>query len=89
MKKVMFNKGVTLIALVITIIVLLILAGMSIATLTGENGILYKTQKAKEETLKSQALEELRLKVLEIQTQKKRNSNFARGGELFQVRYRK
>ena len=32
------NKGITLIALVITIIVLLILAGVTIATLTGENG---------------------------------------------------
>ena len=32
------NKGITLIALIITIIVLLILAGVSIATLTGDNG---------------------------------------------------
>ncbi len=44
------NKGITLIALVITIIVLLILAGVSIATLTGENGILHQAQRAKEET---------------------------------------
>ena len=34
------EKGITLIALVITIIVLLILAGVTIATLTGDNGIL-------------------------------------------------
>ena len=34
------NKGITLIALVITIIVLLILAGVSIAMLSGENSIL-------------------------------------------------
>ena len=34
------NKGITLIALVITIIVLLILAGVSIALLTGDNGVL-------------------------------------------------
>ena len=34
------NKGITLIALVVTIIVLLILAGVSISMLTGENGIL-------------------------------------------------
>ena len=40
-------KGITLIALVITIIVLLILAGVTIATLTGENGILTKAQNAK------------------------------------------
>ena len=34
------QKGITIIALVITIIVLLILAGISIAMLTGDNGIL-------------------------------------------------
>ena len=44
------NKGITLIALVITIIVLLILAGVSIAMLTGQNGILSQAQKAKTET---------------------------------------
>ena len=36
------NKGITLIALVITIIVLLILAGVTIATLTGNNRIVTK-----------------------------------------------
>ena len=40
MKKVKGSKGITLIALVITVIVLLILAGVSIATLTGPNGLL-------------------------------------------------
>ena len=40
------NKGITLIALVITIIVLLILAGITIAMLTGENGLLSKSQQA-------------------------------------------
>ena len=44
------NEGITLIALVITIIVLLILAGVTIATLTGDNGILTKTDEAKEQT---------------------------------------
>ena len=44
------EKGITLIALVITIIVLLILAGVSIAMLTGENGILSQAQNAKERT---------------------------------------
>lgn len=42
------NKGITLIALVVTIIVLLILAGVSIAMLTGENGILNRAKEAKE-----------------------------------------
>ena len=41
------NKGITLIALVITIIVLLILAGITIAMLTGENGILNNATKSK------------------------------------------
>ncbi len=51
-------KGITLIALVITIIVLLILAGVSIAMLTGDNGILNQAQKAKNETENAQAEEE-------------------------------
>ena len=44
------NNGITIIALVITIIVLLILAGVTIATLTGENGILTKASEASEQT---------------------------------------
>ena len=44
------NKGITLIALVVTIVVLLILAGVSISMLTGENGIITQAQKAKEES---------------------------------------
>ena len=51
------TNGITLIALVITIIVLLILAGVSIAMLTGENGILSQAQKAKNSTEQA-ALEE-------------------------------
>ena len=41
------NKGITLIALVVTIIVLLVLAGISIAMLTGENRITYKGGRCK------------------------------------------
>lgn len=55
MKKLVFqkkhfktNKGITLIALIITIIVLLILAGVSIATLTGENGVVKEATTAKQ-----------------------------------------
>ena len=44
------NTGITLIALVITIIVLLILAGVTIATLTGDNGLFEKSSKAKIES---------------------------------------
>ena len=54
-------KGITLIALVITIIVLLILAGVTIATLTGNNGILGKANDAKTQT--EQAKEDENLKI--------------------------
>ena len=57
------NTGITLIALVITIIVLLILAGISIATLTGENGLLTKANTAKRNTEKASAEEQVRLAV--------------------------
>ena len=49
-RKLKESKGITLIALVITIIVLLILAGVSIATLTGDNGILTQANNAKKNT---------------------------------------
>ena len=65
------ESGITLIALVITIIVLLILAGVSIATLTGENGILSQASHAKEETIIGEEKEELSLAVTSIQTRKK------------------
>ena len=55
------NKGITLIALVITIIVLLILAGVTIATLTGDNGILKKAGDAKTQT--EQAKEDENFKI--------------------------
>ena len=55
------NKGITLIALVITIIVLLILAGVSIATLTGENGILTRANDAKTSTEIAEEKEKVRL----------------------------
>ena len=58
------EKGITLIALVITIIVLIILAAVSIAMLTGENGILNKATTAKERTLEAEDEEKVKLAVL-------------------------
>ena len=55
------NKGITLIALVITIIVLLILAGVSIAMLTGESGVITQAQEAKISTELSGYKEELEI----------------------------
>lgn len=55
------NKAITLIALVITIIVLLILAGVTIASLTGENGLLERAKSAREETVVGQEKEQVEL----------------------------
>lgn len=57
------QKGITLIALVITIIVLLILAGVTIAMLTGKNGILNKATGAVSETEKATAEEAIKMEV--------------------------
>ncbi len=58
------EKGITLIALVITIIVLLILAGVSIAMLTGQNGILTQATSAKEKANKATEEEKIQMAVL-------------------------
>ena len=57
------TKGITLIALVITIIVLLILAGVSIAMLTGENGILTNAKLVKEMSYVSNEKEAIQLNI--------------------------
>ena len=64
------NQGITLIALVITIIVLLILAGVSIAMLTGQNGILSQAQNAAEQTEIANAKEQAQMDILEWQSDK-------------------
>ena len=64
------EKGITLIALVITIIVLLILAGVAIAMLTGDNGILTKAASAKEKTERAEVIENAKLEILGIQSDK-------------------
>ena len=64
------EKGITLIALVVTIVVLLILAGVSISMLTGENGIITQAQEAKEETSYEGAREKLNLILTDLQAEK-------------------
>ena len=61
-------KGITLIALVITIIVLLILAGVSIAMLTGQNGILTQAQNSKRAAEESAENEKKQLSQAEANT---------------------
>ena len=62
-------KGITLIALVITIIVLLILAGVTIATLTGDNGILTQAGNAKEQTEKADIIERAKIEIVGVQSE--------------------
>ena len=67
LKNIKKEKAITLIALVVTIVVILILAGISIVTLTGENGIINKASIAKEESKKAEYKEELELIGQELQ----------------------
>ena len=60
------KKGITLIALVITIIILLILGGIAIATLTGENGLFARAKQAKENYSVSSAKEKLQLAISDL-----------------------
>ena len=62
------NNGITLIALVITIIVLLILAGVAISMLSGENGILSQSKNAKTKTEKTTFIEQLKIATLGAMT---------------------
>ena len=57
-------RGITLIALVITIILLLILAGVTINALSGENGILKRATQAKSKTGRANALEQINLAII-------------------------
>lgn len=61
------ENGITLIALVITIIVLLILAGVTIAMLTGDNGLLRQAYKAKNETEIKSEFERIQTSVMSAQ----------------------
>ena len=67
------RSGITLIALVITIIVLLILAGVAIASITGEGGILNRAQQAREAHQKAEAEEQIKLKLDEWKIEKEQN----------------
>lgn len=67
MKRESFNSGITLIALVVTIIILLILAGISINMLTGQSGILTRARQAKELTAESSQLEDTEMALTNIE----------------------
>lgn len=80
MKKVRKNYGITLISLVVTIIVLLILAGITISMLFGNNGLLNRATEATEEYSKSEARERVELLLSEYTIEKAtgENTDFAK-----------
>ena len=73
------EKGITLIALIVTIIVLIILAGVSINLILGKNGLIEKAKFAKEKTQTSSEEEIIKLKILENEL----NNNFNLGKKLY------
>ena len=77
LKNITKQKGITLIALVITIIVLLILAGVSIAMLTGQNGILTQAQNASTQTEIAEAKEKAQMDIMSWQSERLENGQDA------------
>ena len=57
--KLINQKGITLVALIVTIVILLILAGISLNLVLGQNGIVNKSKDAKKETIESNIKEEV------------------------------
>ena len=65
--KIKQEEGITLIALVVTIVVLLILAGVSISLVLNNNGVISKAKDAKNSTEKGQAQDEVNLAIHYLQ----------------------
>ena len=68
------TKGITLVALVITVIVLLILASISISTISGDNSLLNRAGKAKEDAERAELEEVLNKEYVKLETKSKYNS---------------
>lgn len=73
MNEIKSTKGITLVALVVTIIILLILAGVTIATLTGENGLLEKAKESKTKTEIASIKEQIQIDIIEKQSENNGN----------------
>lgn len=87
------ENGITLIALVISIIVLLILAGVTIVTLTGDNGLLTKARDAKNTSEKSAIREEIDLLLLQAKMGEKiedlfGTDNINKDGAVYEINYK-
>lgn len=73
MNKIKSTKGITLISLVITIIILLILAGVTISLILGENGLINRAKDAKIQTEIANIKEEIQTNILEKQAENEGN----------------
>ena len=63
----MKNKGITLIALVVTIVVLLILVGITIGSLTSDNGVIKEARTAKEKAEIAGVEEQIEMAILKTE----------------------
>lgn len=77
----MKNKGITLISLVITIIILIILAGVAISLSLGNNGIFMRAKQSTEQYKKSEIKEEIELAIIDIQSAIESNEIEGKFGE--------
>ena len=71
------QRGITLIALIITIIVLLILAGITISLVVGDNGVLNQSTKAVERTSHGQVQEQVQMELANYEADKRTGSEKA------------
>ncbi len=71
------QKAITLIALIITIVVLIILAGIAISMTIGNNGIFTKALNSKEQYTQEEIKEKLNLKIADIQIEKQGKANLS------------
>ena len=79
------NSAITLIALIITIIVLLILAGVTLSMVMGDSGLFSKANNASEQTKISNVKEIIRMQVLENELNKKTKDSNAKSDEALQA----
>lgn len=68
------NEGITLVALVVTIVVLLILAGITITMIFSEDGVISKAEQTREATKKAEILDNIQMDILAKQVEKDRRS---------------
>ena len=79
------STGITLIMLVVTIILLIIMAGISINLILGDNGIINKAQEAKQAQEKAEIIESIRLDIAAKEAEKLQNTNGINVEELEEI----